>query len=391
LQAPDQSVLRSGRRVPVAFPTDVLGPWKDWVLTAAEGANAPVDYVAANLFAAVAALIGNARNVSPWPSWSQPSVLWIAAVGDPSSGKSPGAGPILRALNDVERKLGRDFENIKRGWETEAEVARAKEASWRKQVQDAVKNGDFPPEKTAECEIPEEPVPPRILASDATPEALAKLINANPKGLLYYNDELAGWSGNINRYTNGDNKPMWLSAYDAGSHRIDRKSNKTIHISHFAMSVLGGIQPDKVKRCFLDTDDDGLAARILWFWPDSVPLTLPQSGASHLFICTAFGRLSELQPGLDNDGYARSSKREPIVLADLAISAITCSNMFEPRNWNSAFWPSESVQMSVIVLTNEARTVENPLLEWLQSEQLGSPAGNVDQFLFRSSRTLLAR
>src|SRR5262245_43709134 len=116
-QAPDPSVLRSGRRVPVVFPTDVLGPWEGWVLAAAKGANAPVDYVGANLFAAVAALIGNARNVSPWPSWSQPSVLWIAAVGDPSSGKSPAAGPIHRALNDVERKLGRDFENIKREWE----------------------------------------------------------------------------------------------------------------------------------------------------------------------------------------------------------------------------------------------------------------------------------
>jgi hypothetical protein len=96
---------------------------------------------------------------------------------------------------------------------------------------------------------------------------------------------------------------MWLSAYGAGSHVIDRKSGKTIHISHFAMSVLGGIQPDKVKRCFLDTDDDGLAARILWFWPDSVPLTLPQSCASHLFICTAFDRLSGLQPSLDDNGY----------------------------------------------------------------------------------------
>ena len=236
-------------------------------------------------------------------SWSEPSVLWIAAVGDPSSSKIPAAGPVLRAIDDVERKLGRDFENVHRTWETEAEVARTKEASWKKEVQDAVKNGVFPPKKTPECEIPEEPVPPRIMASDATPEALAKLIKANPKGLLYYNDELAGWSGNINRYTNGDNKPMWLSAHGARSHVIDRKSHKPIHISHFAMSVFGGIQPDKLKRCFLDGDDDGLAARILWFWPDSVALTRPQSGASHDFICQAFDRLSELQPSLDSDGY----------------------------------------------------------------------------------------
>lgn len=186
---------------------------------------------------------------------------------------------------------------------TKAEEARAKETSWKQAVHQAAKDNVPAPPKTAECEIPEEPSPPRITAADATPEALAKLLKANPKGLLYSPDELAGWSGNINRYTTGDNKAMWLKAFGARPHVIDRKGGGTIHIPHLAISVLGGIQPDKLKRSFLDGDDDGLAARILWFWPDSLPLTRPTQAASHEFIRMAFGKLSSLQPSKDNDGH----------------------------------------------------------------------------------------
>lgn len=120
-QIPDPSVLRSGRRKPPDFPIDVLGPWKDWALAAAEGANAPVDYTAANLLAAAAALIGSARQVEPWRPWTEPCVLWIGVVGDPSSGKSPAADPIFRAVGEVERGLALDFDDVHREWATKAE------------------------------------------------------------------------------------------------------------------------------------------------------------------------------------------------------------------------------------------------------------------------------
>ncbi|MBI3708708.1 MAG: DUF3987 domain-containing protein, partial [Proteobacteria bacterium] len=101
--APDPAALQGFRRPPPALPLEQFGPWAAWLGAAAEGAGAPVDYVAGPLLAAIAALIGTTRAASPGPGWVEPSVLWIGLVGDPSSGKSPGADPVLAPLADLEQ------------------------------------------------------------------------------------------------------------------------------------------------------------------------------------------------------------------------------------------------------------------------------------------------
>ena len=93
---PDPLLLRRSRRPPVPFPDKVLATeWDQWMRDTAKSAGAPPDYVAMPLLSALAALIGNARVVSPWEGWKEPSILWTGIVGDPSSGKSPGSDPVL--------------------------------------------------------------------------------------------------------------------------------------------------------------------------------------------------------------------------------------------------------------------------------------------------------
>src|SRR6478672_408743 len=100
---PDMSVLRHGRREPPVFPLEVFGNfWSEWIIVAAAGSSAPVDYTGCTLLASASTLIGHARWVSPWNGWSEPPILWIANVGDPSSGKSPAADPIIRVLRNIE-------------------------------------------------------------------------------------------------------------------------------------------------------------------------------------------------------------------------------------------------------------------------------------------------
>ena len=45
------------------------------------------------------------------------------------------------------------------------------------------------------------------------------------------------------------------------------------------VSVLGGIQPAKLAAALLDSPDDGLVARFLWFWPDKVAFRRPVHAA----------------------------------------------------------------------------------------------------------------
>ena len=70
---PDMSVLSEGRREPPTWPREVCGPWREWIEATAGGTGpTPTDYTACALLPVGAALIGNARWVSPWPSWKEP-------------------------------------------------------------------------------------------------------------------------------------------------------------------------------------------------------------------------------------------------------------------------------------------------------------------------------
>ena len=97
LGPPEMGFLSRTRLAAPVLPLDAFGPWwAAWITRTAAGANAPPDYVAMPLLAAASALIGNARWARAWHGWFEPPALWCAAVGNPSSGKSPGAAPVMR-------------------------------------------------------------------------------------------------------------------------------------------------------------------------------------------------------------------------------------------------------------------------------------------------------
>lgn len=77
---------------------------------------------------------------------------------------------------------------------------------------------------------PEKPEPPqavRYVVSDTTVEALAPLLQENPRGLLLARDELAGWIGSFDRYSGGKggaDAAHWLSMHNGESILVDRKA-----------------------------------------------------------------------------------------------------------------------------------------------------------------------
>ena len=74
---PDMTVMRLNRRPPPPLPLDVFGSaWEQWIVTTAEAAGCPPDYVAMPLLASASALIGNARWAQATPAWAEPPHLW---------------------------------------------------------------------------------------------------------------------------------------------------------------------------------------------------------------------------------------------------------------------------------------------------------------------------
>ena len=232
-------------------------------------------YVAAPLLASASALIGNARWAQATEGWAEPPHLWCGVVGDSGSGKSPGADALMRhVLPRVEARMAADFPDQLREWRAAAEAHAAAVERWKADVRTAQKQNAAPPLPPAEDAVPDEPQAPRLRQTDVTIEKVAALLaSAAPKGLMVVRDELAGWLLGMNAY-NDAGRAFWIEAYGGRPYRVERqKLAKPIDVPRLAVAVTGGTQPDKLAALFKDADD-GLLARLCWFWPEAVPFSL---------------------------------------------------------------------------------------------------------------------
>jgi hypothetical protein len=162
--APDPGIL--GDEMPSAprLPLSCFGAAVDYIQRAAVGANAPPDYVAAMLLAAVSGLVGKALAVRINESWYEPLILWLAIIGPPSSGKTPAAKFVRKRLYKIQKQMMDDYE-----------------ASIDVMIEEVKENGPAAGDKQAVAEMKEEVErlselrahSPRCIVGDATVEALA--------------------------------------------------------------------------------------------------------------------------------------------------------------------------------------------------------------------------
>ena len=95
--------------------------------------------------------------------------------------------------------------------------------------------------------------PPRCIINDATPEKVAEILSRYPSGSLMVHDELAGWLDSFERYNSGQSpRAFYLSCWNGGTFLKDRVGkgtrdlNAEIRVDNLALSILGGIQPDRL-------------------------------------------------------------------------------------------------------------------------------------------------
>jgi hypothetical protein len=280
------------------LPLETFGMWSNWIGDAARDAGCPPDYVAASLLAGASAAVGNAYRVcaaaNGW--FEQPAILWMALVGEPSTGKSPGMRPALDTLKRVENDEITEFEPQRRKFNEDLEIAKAKETAWQASVTLAVKLGEPPPPCPPDASAPAPVVAPQIVVGDTTPEALTGILAGNPRGVIQHRDELAGLLGGFDRYRGGGSeRAMYLEAYDAGAFRVSRKAGGTISIPRLAVAICGGLQPDRFATLIANSEDDGLQARFLYVYPERQPFEgRPACRIDRERLFEAFSRLRKL-------------------------------------------------------------------------------------------------
>lgn len=302
----DLRLLRSELPHPPPLPLfEVLSPrWAAWVASAAEEKGAPADYVFAALISVSSTLIGNTRWASPWSGWAEPPVIWAMAIGNPSAGKSPALDAVLAPVKNAEKKQRDKAQKAHAEWRKRAEVAKLVESAWKDAVKAASKAGEILPAKPKDAAAGPEPSMPRLVLSDATIEKLVVILSEQPRGTLLARDELAGWLQGMARYSGGgSDRPFWLEAYGGRPYTVERLGREPVYVDQLTVGVLGGIQPDRMRKLLKKTDDDGLLARLMPIWPDPAPLKRPGGQADADLMETAVERLLGLSMNRNEDGH----------------------------------------------------------------------------------------
>ena len=251
-----------------------------WCKDTAEGLNVPLEFTAIPAMVALAGAIGRgvAIAMKEHGQWYERPILWGCVIGRPSSGKSPALSPargMLERLASLDRE---QHEKAVRNHEVNLMLLDAQRANAKDSIRKALKANDkgkaeaLAVATTSDEDAPQEP---RIVVNDATVEKLGELLNANPRGLVQFRDEMAGWLASLDREGREGDRAFWLECWNGhGAFTVDRIGRGTIRIEACAVSMFGGMQPGKLTEYVRGAvrggfSDDGLIQRIqLGVYPD---------------------------------------------------------------------------------------------------------------------------
>jgi Protein of unknown function (DUF3987) len=172
--------------------------------------------------------------------WQEAARLWVALVGPVSSMKTPIMATVVRPLRSIDCELMRSHQQARASYDQLAAEER---------------RASGPPKQK------------RVLLQDTTIEAAQEVIKDSPNGLLCYHDELSGWFGAMDKYSGGrgaaKDRAFWLEAYNGKSYAVNRVGRGAVLIENLSVSMLGGIQPEPIRRLSEDSQDDGLLQRLM--------------------------------------------------------------------------------------------------------------------------------
>ncbi|UIE38596.1 DUF3987 domain-containing protein [Leptodesmis sichuanensis] len=236
-----------------------LEPWFAQVMleTANAMPTAP-EFLFTTLLSAAASRVGTAAQVIIKPSaqYTQPMVFWSAIVANSGSMKTPAQRVILDPLVALEREAYEVYQFEMADYKAAVESQRSK------------KRDDSGEEST-----PQLPIRKRYLTKDSTLETLQRIHAENPRGLLYYRDELAGVIKVRNQYRGGHgaDEEAELDQWVGSAVIVDR-SEKSICLPRSAISRTGAIQWEVLADLMGDhRDANGAWSRWLFCAADTPP------------------------------------------------------------------------------------------------------------------------
>jgi putative DNA primase/helicase len=290
-----------------AFSEHLLpASFRPLVRDVAERMQVPMDYPAVVTVLCLAGAVNRRASIQPKAKdtgWVVVPNLWGGIIARPGFMKSPVIQAATRPLVQLQTEWRLAHEEALKGYEWGKEEYELRRAAWKEQFKANSKKGKASPDRPED--EPEEPKLRRLIVNDATFEALHQTMSENPAGILVIRDELTGWWSQLDRAGREGERPFCLSAWNGDTgHTIDRIGRGTIHVEACCMSMLGGIQPGRLRSYLTDAlkdgpSNDGLIQRFqLMVWPDTEPgwtyVDRAPDAASEALAAGVFRKLVEL-------------------------------------------------------------------------------------------------
>lgn len=247
-----------------------------WINDIAYRVQCSIDYVAAAAVVMLGSVIGAGCAIRPkqQDNWTEIPNVWGAVVGPPGSKKSPAISQIMAPLFKLDRDAQQQFasDNLQFTVALDQYKAALEQFKKKNKSQQATTSSHPGPRPT-------EPVCKRHYTNDCTFEALGTILESNPRGCLVNHDELTSLLAGFERTGREGERQGYLTAWTGlQGHRVDRVGRGAIYIPRLAVSILGGIQPDKLEEFLSDTQhnfgNDGFMQRLqIMVYPDPIAIT----------------------------------------------------------------------------------------------------------------------
>ncbi|MCD2449304.1 DUF3987 domain-containing protein [Methylicorpusculum oleiharenae] len=273
-----------------AFRLEIMPePFRPWLADVSHRMQTPPDFAAISLVTVIGSLIGAGCSIKPkrFDSWEVVPNLWGACIGRPSVVlKSPSMKEPMQFLERLQADYSKQFEQGIAAMEFEHIKYKAVEedikARTSKAAKGTKKDGVISDEEMAKLEAdylslkektPPEPVRRQFKTNETSIQSMTVLQNQNPRGLLFFRDELTGLLARWEREEHSDERTYFMTGFNGYGSYTDNKIGRGLtDCPNVCISLLGGIQPDKLKIYLYQAMkglNDGLVQRLqLAVWPD---------------------------------------------------------------------------------------------------------------------------
>ncbi|CAM3313683.1 DUF3987 domain-containing protein [Stackebrandtia soli] len=259
-----------------AFPTAALPEWvADMVEGVAVATQTPTDLAGSLALATLATATMGRVVVEPKPGWREQATLYTCVALGPGNRKSAVFDAIAAPIHAAEKALTEEtHQQIIEARVEKAIAVRAAEQALAAAGKDAGDPDAVNAAKRAAIEAEELVVPaePRLVTTDATPEATKTLLAQQDGRLAVLDDEGGIFTQIAGRYSGTPDLDAYLKGHAGGQLRVDRKSSAPEFVERAALSIGLAVQPDVIRDVARvpGFESRGLLARFLWSLPTSL-------------------------------------------------------------------------------------------------------------------------